>query len=51
MYKIEFEQLIDRGCGIDVHEKVIVVTVQGKRLSRETRSFASFTEDLELLRA
>lgn len=50
MAKIEFEQLITRGCGIDVHEKIIVVTIQGEGLVRETRSFASFTEDLESLR-
>lgn len=51
MNKIEFEQLIERGCGIDVHEKVIVVTVHGRGLAKETRSFLSFTEDLESLRA
>lgn len=50
MAKIEFEQLIGRGCGIDVHEKVIVVTIDGEGLMRETRSFESFTEDLESLR-
>jgi transposase len=50
MATIEFEQLISRGCGIDVHEKVIVVTIQGEGLGRETRSFGSFTEDLEALR-
>lgn len=50
MAKIEFEQLISRGCGIDVHEQVIVVTIQGEGLVRETRSFKSFTEDLEELR-
>lgn len=50
MKKIEFEQIIDRGCGIDVHEKVIVVTVHGQGLAKETRSFLSFTEDLESLR-
>lgn len=50
MAKIEFEQLISRGCGLDVHEKVIVVTIQGEGLVRETRSFNSFTQDLELLR-
>jgi transposase len=50
MNKIEFEQLIERGCGIDVHEKVIVVTVHGQGLAKETRSFLSFTEDLISLR-
>lgn len=50
MAKIEFEQVISRGCGIDVHEKLIVVTIQGEGLVRATRSFNSFTEDLESLR-
>jgi transposase len=50
MAKIEFDQLVERGCGIDVHEKVIVVTIQGVGLKKETRSFSSFTSDLEELR-
>jgi transposase len=50
MAKIEFEQVISRGCGIDVHEKLIVVTIEGEGLVRSTRSFNSFTEDLESLR-
>jgi transposase len=49
MSKISFEQDISRGCGIDVHEKTIVVTIQGDGLAKETRTFSSFTEDLELL--
>jgi len=48
--KIEFEQVIERGCGIDVHKKVLVVTINGKGLKEETREFASFTESIEELR-
>ena len=47
---IAFEQVIDRGCGIDVHKKVLVATIRGTGLKEETRSFDSFTEDIELLR-
>lgn len=48
---VEFEQIIERGCGIDVHKKVLVSTVQGKGIKLETRSFDAFTESIEKLRA
>lgn len=45
-----FELLIKRGCGIDVHEKNVVVTIRGDGIGIETRTFLTFTEDLgELL--
>lgn len=47
--KIVFEQLVSRGCGIDVHKKVLVATIRGVGLKEETRSFDCFTEDIELL--
>lgn len=43
---IEFEQIIERGCGMDVHKAVIVVTVQGKGIKTITKSFSSFTSSL-----
>jgi transposase len=49
MDTIEFEQIIKRGCGIDVHEKNVVVTIRGDGMKTETRTFLSFTEDLEEL--
>jgi len=48
---VEFEQIIERGCGIDVHKKVLVSTVQGKGIKLETRSFDAFTESIEKLKA
>lgn len=49
MDTISFEQIIKRGCGIDVHEKNIVVTIRGEGIKTETRTFLSFTEDLQEL--
>lgn len=42
---IEFNQVVDRCCGLDVHKKVIVATVEGTGIARETREFSS-TNDL-----
>jgi len=47
---VEYEQVIERGCGIDVHKKVIVATVRGTGIKTETRTFDGFTESLERLR-
>jgi transposase len=46
---ITFEQVIDRGCGIDVHKKVLVATIRGVGLEEQTKSFDCFTEDIESL--
>ncbi len=49
--KVSFEQIIERGCGIDVHKKVIVASIKGTGIKEETRSFDSFTESIESLKA
>lgn len=43
---IEFEQLIEKGCGIDVHKETAVATVRGKGIKTETRTFSTFTSSL-----
>jgi len=48
--EITFEQVIDRGCGIDVHKKVIVATIKGNGLKETTRTFSGFTASIEELR-
>jgi len=48
--KIEFDQVIEKGCGIDVHKSVLVSTVRGKGIKTETRSYDAFTESIEQLR-
>lgn len=47
---IEFEQVVERGCGIDIHKKILVATVRGAGIKEETRSFDGFTESIEQMR-
>jgi len=48
--QIEFEQIIERGCGIDIHKQVLVATIRGTGIKEETRSFSAFTSSIEELR-
>lgn len=50
MKKIEFEQLISVGCGIDVHKDVIVATIRRSSKDYETRQFDAYTSSLTELR-
>lgn len=47
---VEFEQIVQRGCGIDVHKEVIVATIDGVGLKRETRSYGATTRSLTELK-
>jgi len=38
---IEFEQVISRGCGLDVHHDTVVATVMGKGIKTENRTFGT----------
>lgn len=46
---IEYEQVIERGCGIDIHKMVLVATIRGIGINEETRTFSGFTESIEEL--
>lgn len=46
MTNVTFPQLIQRGCGIDVHLKVVVATIDGVGICKETRTFDTFTSCL-----
>lgn len=46
---IEYEQVIDRGCGLDVHRDTVVATVMGKGVQIETRTFGTTTSSLNEL--
>jgi transposase len=50
-FKIEFDQVVAVGCGLDVHKNSVVATIGGVGVEEETRSFETFTEALELLRS
>ena len=43
---IEFEQVVERGCGMDVHKETVVVTIQGKGIKTITKSYSTFTSSL-----
>jgi len=43
---IQFEQVVERGCGMDVHKETVVVTIQGKGIKTMTKSYSTFTSSL-----
>jgi transposase len=49
MSAVEFPQLIARGCGLDVHKDTVVASIRGTGLTQQTRTFSTFTRDLEIL--
>lgn len=43
---ISFEQIVARGCGMDVHKDTVVATISGAGIKDDTRTFTTFTNDL-----
>jgi transposase len=48
--QVSFNQVVSRGCGIDVHKKIAVATISGEGLKNETREFGTFTRSLTELK-
>lgn len=48
--EVSFEEVVGRGCGLDVHKKEIVATVEGTDIPKETRTFQSTTRSLTELK-
>jgi len=48
--QVIFKQVVSRGCGLDVHKKVVVATIDGEGLKKETREFDTVTSSLKELR-
>jgi len=48
--EIVYQQVIEVGCGLDVHKETIVATVRSSSKDYETREFSSFTSSLTELR-
>ncbi|MEW5818406.1 MAG: IS110 family transposase [Spirochaetota bacterium] len=44
------EIIVERGCGLDVHQELVVGTVMGTGLEKETRTYRTMTGELEQLR-
>ncbi len=49
--EISFSQTVKVGCGIDVHQAVIVATISKEQENYETKEFSAFTSSLTDLRA
>jgi transposase len=50
MEQITFNQVVSRGCGLDVHKKSVVATIDGEGIRKVTREFGTFTSSLKELR-
>lgn len=48
--QVSFKQVVSRGCGLDVHKKVVVATIDGEGLKKQTREFGTVTSSLKELR-
>lgn len=48
--QVTFPQIVKVGCGIDVHQAVIVATIRKSDTEFETRSFEAYTSSLKELR-
>ncbi len=47
---ITFDQVVSKGCGLDVHKKTVVASIAGEGIKHETKTFKTFTHELEQLR-
>jgi transposase len=47
---VEFEQVVECGCGMDVHKETVVVTIRGKGIKTVTKSYSTFTSSLKKLK-
>jgi hypothetical protein len=50
MGTISFDQVVSRGCGLDVHKKTVVATIDVEGLKKATRTFLTFTSSLTELK-
>lgn len=48
--QVSFKQIVSRGCGIDVHKKVVVATIDGEGIKKQTREFDTITCSLKELK-
>lgn len=45
----QFPRIIERGCGLDVHRDTVVASIKGKDITETTKTFGTFTEELQAL--
>lgn len=47
---MSFKQVVSRGCGLDVHKKVVTATIDGEGIKKQTREYPTITSSLKELR-
>ncbi len=48
--QVLFKQVVSRGCGLDVHKKVVVATIDGEGIKKQTREYDTVTSSLKELK-
>ncbi len=48
--EVSFKQVVSRGFGFDVHKQVVVATIEGEGIRKQTRQFGTVTSSLKELR-
>lgn len=48
--QVSFDQVVSRGCGLDVHKKVVTATIDGEGIKKQTREYSTITSSLKELR-
>jgi len=48
--QVTFKQVVSRGCGLDVHKKVVVATIDGEGIKKQTQEFSTVTSSLKEMR-
>lgn len=43
---VTFDQVVSRGCGLDVHKETVVATIKGEGIVETTKTFQTFTSSL-----
>lgn len=46
MAAVKFPVYVERGCGLDVHQKTVVASIIGKDIEEQTKTFGTFSDDL-----
>ncbi|QIA07702.1 IS110 family RNA-guided transposase [Draconibacterium halophilum] len=48
--QVLFDQVVSRGCGLDVHKKVVTATIDGEGVKKQTLDYPTITSSLKELR-
>ena len=48
--QVLIKQVVSRGCGLDVHKKVVVATIDGEGIKKQIQEFGTVTSSLKELR-